>query len=917
MPVRFGVVEASLTDDAPEEGATDGYVFRLVPVAKAYVVFAKDPSLEADWFDSFFPSCLVARTNAAGYPLVRMLDRQGSLFPFSVSPVPNVYDDPPAIESTARDGWLSWDAEAPVDDERLMTLGLVADESYAMFWTYDRETFDRVVEDLDGDHRAAFTRYRFSRLRHAARADIDPMAIPTLSACERDKVARLLFTNGEGGYFLVQPDGAHAEQRAWQNTCRSGVVFDVTPRALRGMYAAEWTVRCAVHLRKATMEDWNVLTRMGNVMEACAAEAPVPELEREINASLLITPHAGLSLVHAPYQRSTRTVPLARADEIDLVNRLRRYAQRCGAAEVERTVFRRAILVSPEGEEWKAWATSIRDSHRIAHPWHELGDRTFHGVRIVERAQAALLDYFDMSRFAKLQGQAGLDREIARHRAAVEDAQSWVTARCREILARECPNAEFLESLCFHVMHDDQSRAQAALSDRYHDVAAAVRYPFFAEAALEDPTTWERLAPFVKYVAKIPGKAGSMMKRFYESHVREFKTHLADATLANRALNYLYRYHCTVEGNGVVSRQLLVDGAALRTRIELQTDRNIFVDFQEGRVWFSATGENPQSYPFVFATNFDDMPRDETRSRRGASYEVPPRIRPGQPVERVRYRWANDGTVRSYSVQLPADPHWTSRAVVPAWLKTFSDCMSFMFAIEKLVEQLDDAEVKIRTYVDLGQGVLGLVGTFDSVYQAWRAGQRHGTSDLVVRSEWIDRVARDTGRLASLLSSALDLYDGFQVAVGQDEDLRTALRRQDGVMVTTMRIRGGLQFASGAFGAWALGAEVAGATVAAPLGTACFVLGIAVFAVGGAVLLVQNGQSRLQPFFDEVLEAKEREFRRRVGDDDVARDAGVHAPCITRQYMATLHARLAPPGTSADRRRATSTRSRNGLPRPR
>ena len=155
VPIRFGVTVAKPIAPA-EEGklgkTTDGYSFGFEPLSNAYVIFAPEnpQAICFEFEDERFciPDYVVARTNAAGHVLLRF----GS----------SVYDDPPAIDMSRgfRHGPVDWRAPAPVDDPFVVLLGGLQ-PGHGVFWTHDREVFDRVVSELDRDHAAAYARFHF------------------------------------------------------------------------------------------------------------------------------------------------------------------------------------------------------------------------------------------------------------------------------------------------------------------------------------------------------------------------------------------------------------------------------------------------------------------------------------------------------------------------------------------------------------------------------------------------------------------------------------------------------------------------------------------------------------------------------------------------------------------------------------
>ena len=213
--------------------------------------------------------------------------------------------------------------------------------------------------------------------------------------------------------------------------------------------------------------------------------------------------------------------------------------------------------------------------------------------------------------------------------------------------------------------------------------------------------------------------------------------------------------------------------------------------------------------------------------------------------------------------------------------------------------------------------MLGLVDNFDAIYTAWHTAQRAGSAvpspDPVshasraapkesgfVRS--VETFRRRGGftlasRAGSVLGSGLDLYHGYKLLTSDESDLAAALRREDVVMATLLEFKGELQVTTGALGLTTIGASVvlgAGAFVTVA-GVAFVVAGVTLLLLDGFTLWEESEQSRLLKFFDEVLDAKEREFRRPVGNRE-GHDPGEGAACRTRLHLAILNHHLASRG---------------------
>ncbi len=870
-PVRFGVVEAGPTEPTAsgELGdTTDGYSFRLVPLVNAYVIFA--PPTPGEGFEDLPellrpPAVVVARTNAAGHVLVRFRS--------------SVHDDPASVSvQETDDPVVTWAAQTPPEPPLVLRLGQLT-PTMGCFWTYDRDVYEVVVAALDEDHAAAHARFRFEPLSASLRPHAAPLDLPLLSDDENEKIAHLLLTSAERGFFRARGarDG-HVEY------CASGVLFDVTPRALRAFYAVEWAGRYAMHVRKSTIGDWNVLVRMCNIIRAYETGEAVPELDRGILESL-ITPPQAAALFRGFGARPGRTVPLPHSYELQLAERLRSYAHRCVEVGVSGAVFRRAVSIAPDDPSWREAADDIRGQRGVLHPWHELGDRAFLGIRLAERARRALADYFDMYEFAKGRRQEGLHDAVRRHHEAVLAAQGWVDTRCRRILREHAPHDAFAFAVGFQISMD--AEVQLAVHERYLAACAHFRHPFWTEVTTDGQ--WDGLVDAVKWMGKLSGKTASAFKTFFEQHVKDYAWNVGRAAEANAALNFFYRYHLAVEGRPFV--RAYAANPLTTARLRIQADTHYFIDFPRGEIVVALSDGSRRSMPFSFVTRLEDMPARELQNPLGAGMLPRPR-RPTGPAP--RYAAVQAGLVRSFEVEVPVDPRLLEARQMPAALKTFANMMNSAFLVAKVVD--DQESLGVKTCVEIGQGLLGIVDTFDSIFVAWRVGERvtPGTGNAFVRGVEEFRARGGftlASRTAALLSAGLDMYNGYDLLTSDESDLAAALRREDGAVAVLLAVKGGLQVGSGVLGGLTLGATIVGSAVAPPLGVVVLVGGVTLVLLDGLVVIAESGQSRLAPFFDEVFQSQEREFRRPVGARG-GHDPGEGAACRTKLLLATLNDRL-------------------------
>jgi hypothetical protein len=115
-----------------------------------------------------------------------------------------------------------------------------------VFWTYHRDVFDAVIADLDADFDGAIQKHQFMPLSVRPRVRPAHLWLPYITENENRRIAELLLTGGERGFFAgPEPvSNNNARRRAYLD---SGVVLDVTPPAFRAVYTAEWASRYATH----------------------------------------------------------------------------------------------------------------------------------------------------------------------------------------------------------------------------------------------------------------------------------------------------------------------------------------------------------------------------------------------------------------------------------------------------------------------------------------------------------------------------------------------------------------------------------------------------------------------------------------------------------------------------------------------
>jgi hypothetical protein len=339
------------------------------------------------------------RTNTVGWVVRRERDALGG--EQDIPEARNPITDPPPTWFHRSDPVVFDVPEGRAD--RTLLYGL-PNQRYRIFWTYDREHFERFADELEHAPERALDAWR------AAVCVMEPFGSPTplggldvLNEWERNALPRLLFPGERCGY--------HA---GWYFKSEfTPAIFDVTPASFRALFACEWLqASCEQVVQKDA--DWPYLSSLAGVIRSAEGGAPIPDLAKKLPAGGEMGKRAGEMRAYV-YECAKRGIRGRR----EIAN-----AVRIGS-EVSTTGF------IPGLDGWRAAAAAIAEKTGLLHPAlaHEAQLDQFY---FPEETKAALVAYFDMYAmgFAHLHDAA----PIAAHEAQVRDALGWIGQKQHALL---------------------------------------------------------------------------------------------------------------------------------------------------------------------------------------------------------------------------------------------------------------------------------------------------------------------------------------------------------------------------------------------------------------------------------------------------------------------------------------------------
>ncbi|MBK6579845.1 MAG: hypothetical protein IPG17_27395 [Sandaracinaceae bacterium] len=723
-PLRLGVVEAGPHTGNATEGETDRYRVRLRPLSGAYVCVVpssfEDMKSAAEFFAVFGlpPLYFSGRTNPAG-----------QLFW-----TPDWESAPSDVEVREFEHPLcSWTCD-PATSYNLATIGrwdpwqqrVSSGAPGRLFWTYHADAFRDFLDALwlptnsDGSEpsdaersasfEAAIEKHWLFLIDENVRAPRPPLELPSLGPEERLRVQELLLVpqaRTQQHLTLAQVLDNRFVASDFVDYLRAGVIYDVTPPALRALYAAEWVARCVVHLRKQSAEDWAALHRAGEVARAYSDGEPIREQELALFGSFGVPAHGGVPSAHAP-GLGGGSLPVVR-DPYEVqawVEGLRGFAWSCARAGVDRDQMVRtledlarhvheAVLRPPNAN------TALRQLAT------ELGPRLASHAQLSTPTRNATLDYFDVYAYGKTLQDAGLRAECDAHAQGIDDAVRWVSTKAERLLSGGLPYDEFALALWTRI-HDDAARD--ALHRRFEAVHFAFQVPFWSTSiSLE---RWDALRPALQWMQAATSQAASVWSALIETEVHAYAKLLQDADAANQMLNFLYRHHRARAGEAIQGTAEAFH--TVWTGIARQ-HHEFRIDFDAGIVHvLTEHGTTSSSPPVRFVQT--TLP--------------PPELQVGTALgRRLRHALLSGNGIRDqmveFQVEVAADTRrWDTNA--PTYLKAFANTLNMGLIVSALhtkAQRLD-----LYACVDLSQGALASVESLGAVLYALN--RPHGLTPL-------------------------------------------------------------------------------------------------------------------------------------------------------------------------------------------
>ncbi len=477
----------------------------FVPIQGAYVACVQVSERRAS--TAIRPEFIrYGRTNRVGWVVRRERDAVGDEQDIPEARAPIV--DPPPTWFLKTDPVVFDIPEGRAD--RTLLYGL-PNERYRIFWTYDREFFEQFATELEADAERAL------RVWEVPQYMMEPFGTPAslggldlLSEWERGAVPRLLFPGERFGY--------HA---GWYfKDSFTPAIFDATPGALRALYASEWLQWCSERVVQED-RDWPYLWSLSAVIRAAESGAPIPDLAKQLPAGGEMGKRAA---------------------------EMRAYLYDCAKRGIRsRQQVHDAVNVGSEASAgpfggWRRAAAWIAERTGLAHPAlaHEAHLDQFY---FPDSTKSALVAYFDMY-------SMGFDHQadaapLALHDAQIQEALGWIRDKQDTLLA-SFSHPQLLRELTLHVPAADFA-TRLELGDRYHFQCASIGLPFWEQAAAKLATQedWDRIAPYLKWLAEDADALAKMFEGLLDQYVAAYRL---SAESVERILRYLYRYDLTLRG---------------------------------------------------------------------------------------------------------------------------------------------------------------------------------------------------------------------------------------------------------------------------------------------------------------------------------------------------------------------------------
>ncbi|MDB4972110.1 MAG: hypothetical protein JWN48_451 [Myxococcaceae bacterium] len=783
----------------PFDAATPDRAFELdiVPVVGAYVVCmqrtlggeAADASLPIRW----------GRTNNLGWILE---PEEGRL-----------YDDVPAARRMPSQSFFGEPVgdELPVPDKEQMLL--VMGESYDVYWSFDRERFDEVADELKKDPSATPRGLPCQRFVFQPRFPYPLEGLDLLDEELRKRVSHFLVRNEDRGFVVGRQYG--------QEIC----IFDVTPEPLRALYLCEFLQFWSIKATMASAQNLATLVRVRNLAEAAHHGSPDIQMEGHFAAK-------------------------PGSPEREVLDHYRDYVWQCAANGVGRVPLARSLEVTQKNSKdhvarWHVEADSIgrQTEGRAVHPTFRVLPRSH--LVLDGPTQDLLLEYFEFYRFgARLKRRDVAERvttAIEELDSASEASQSLIT----QLLSAHSSHAEFVNALQWGTPAESALRIE--LLRRHLTACASVAFNWWKVLESYTANDWKAFSDRLKWMTALKSGFGDAFKNFFDHQLKAYR--LAEDS-ANKALTTFYRYHAASVGKlqaPIFEEQL----PTLKTKVRVNFRANTITVLGA----YDGTTRLDSPIEFVFTT------LEQTVDPAGLK---PP---PGNMTRARKRRFdlaKSSGQVVEYDVELPVDIKRARErgAQLPASLALASGALNTFFgtigAFEQLKQGVKLERTNVEAWYELGKNTLGLVDSLASLQDAM-APKVEGYSPLLQR---LSPAITKATRTVAVIDAGYNLATGLELLFSDDGAVAYELRQGRSVRALSLRVKGVLQLASaaasGAMGAGLL-TVFGGATATGFLAAAAGPVGLGV-AVGGVLIACLDGTLDLTKEFGAQVSALEAEL---------------------------------------------------------
>jgi hypothetical protein len=731
---------------------------------------------------------------------------------------------------TSADGTLvtideaSISSAVPTDKARI--LWLPPGQSFAYFWTQESQSalFRRVLDGCKASLTQSLERYGFDEftVRHHSHKEL--AALPAFDVPPLLKGRLRLLVHGCAPSLGQRQGPGLFTGAALNNAALIGGATSLTPTAhyvlaqsqpVAATYLAALIVAEAVDVRLRAAAQYGAM----HVAESAHAQASddawtVDHLEK---------------------------APELSADR----DRYRRYARDCARKNVPAGVFRRAIDVRVNHHEWMVDANNIMVEFSVPHPCLRAGQTTinlatwdFHKVS----NPTVIENYFDFFRFGAQQDMSWLPAmRQAEAQMVTSIAASFEAAA--KLLAGTAAYELFLCDLGAH-----QGAADADLGCRlhrlWHDTAVKVQLIWWPSFSIEDKATYDRIEPFLNWLATFTDKAGALFgehfgsvenailyQRLFESKGEDFERLVAKLSHFNTHL-----------GNQVAER------------LEVQ------IDWERGTLNLARGGVVDEIGPLLFVREV------EPASARALKGHVP---QPAGYANGATYQLAQ-GREAWHAAPAKITPTIKPAPTIHAWpayMAAFGDFLSLAMSLYSLSRDLK-TKGKLEVFGKVTQNAAQLI---DSAAGAATT-VRYLLDERARRAAGLDgfvgqplKIAGKLGtfvrwatRAGIVIEAAFNVRDA--VLLFGDFDLLTLSKKQgdltkaredaEDAIAVAHQIKGGAVIL-----AMTGGVVTAAATMAlAPLATACAVSALFVLPIDMGIYIFKGAE----PMMDAVRQSLER-----------------------------------------------------------